>query len=107
MPERIVVRIPHSLGKAEATRRVKTGVSRASIVLPKIMRVEQSTTESGEALSGNRALCQIATANVTVEDKSVLVEANVPTFLAPFAEKARSFTKSYGSKLLTGPPPRN
>jgi hypothetical protein len=107
MPEPIVVRIPHSLGKPEATRRIETGVGRANVVLPRIVRVEQSSTENGEIFLAVRALGQIATANVTIENDYVLVEATVPTFLAPFVEKAKSFTKSYGSKLLTGPTPRN
>jgi hypothetical protein len=107
MPEPIAVRIPHSLGKLEATRRIETGVGRWNVVLPKMVRVEQSSTKTGEIFLAVRALGQIATASVIVESDYVLVEATVPTFLAPFVDKAKSFTKSYGSKLLTGPTPRN
>lgn len=105
MPEAIVVKIPHSLGRLEATRRIETGVENANASLPKVVRVTQSTTGSGAIFLAVRALGQTATATVTVEECYVLVEATVPRFLAPFVDRAKSFTKSYASKLLTGPRP--
>lgn len=107
MSEPIVVRIPHTLGRLEATRRIEAGVVNANAVLPRVVRIEQSTTEGGSMFLAIRALGQIATATVTVEERYVLVEATVPTYLSPFVEKAKSFTKTYTTKLLTGPTSRN
>jgi hypothetical protein len=103
MSDLYVVRIPHSLGKIEATRRIARGVDEATAVLPRMVRLDHKITDEGPILMAVRALGQSVTAVVTVEDRYVVVEASVPAFLAPFVEKAKSFTRSYASKLLSGP----
>jgi hypothetical protein len=106
MPSPIVVRISHALGKAEATRRIEDGFGKANAILPNVVRIEESGGGDRPLSLAVHALGQSVTAAITVENEYVIVEASVPTFLAPFANKAKSFTQSFGTKLLTGPPPK-
>lgn len=103
MPAPIVVRIPHSLGRTEARRRIEHGVGQARSMLPSVVTIDPIGA-NGEKLSlGVHALGQTINADVAIEDECVIVEASVPIFLAPFARKAKTFTQSFATKLLSGP----
>jgi hypothetical protein len=98
-----VVRVPHLLGKAEATRRIDNGVDRVKAMLPPAVGLDQAESVDGKISIAIHALGQSVTALVAVEDDHVIVEALVPLFLAPFAAKAKRFTTSFGTKLLASP----
>jgi hypothetical protein len=72
-------------------------------MLPSIV-ASDPINANGEKLSlGVHALGQTINADVAMEDECVIVEASVPIFLAPFATKAKIFTQSVATKLLSGP----
>ena len=96
----LVVSIPHRLGRAEAVRRLKSGLGRAAASIP-VMQVEEERW-SGDTLAFRiRALGQIATGQVDVADDHVKVEVVLPWLLQRFAEMAQVVIKKRGQLLLT------
>ena len=72
-------------------------------MLPSVVTIDPIGAK-GEKLSlGVHALGQTINADVAIEDECVVVEASVPIFLAPFATKAKVFTQTVATKLLSGP----
>jgi len=90
----LVVSIPHSLGREEAMRRLKTGLSRAASSVP-VLSVDEERWEDV------RALGQAASGHVDVADDHVKVEVVLPWLLQRFAEVAQAAIRSRGNLLLT------
>ena len=85
MAEPLVVRLPHTLGKEEALRRVKPALGKASSSFP-VLAVEEETW-SGYRLSFRvRALGQVAAGNVEVAEDHVKLEVTLPWLLHRFAQ---------------------
>jgi hypothetical protein len=70
----LVVSLPHRLGREEATRRLKAGLTRAATTIP-VLRVD--------------------------EDDHVRVEVILPWLLQRFAEAAQVAIRNRGNLLLT------
>lgn len=104
MTSPIVVRISHALGKAEATHRIEDGFAKAKTILPNVVRVDRSGGGDAPLELAVHVLGQSITAAITVGDDYVIVEASVPTLLAPIAR--RFLSESVGAKLLGGPSPK-
>lgn len=100
MPGPLIVSIPHSLGREEAMRRVKTGLSRATAHMP-IVHVEEERWEDNRMMFGVRALGQVANGNVEFADDHVRVEVTLPFLLQRFAEMAQVAIRERGKLLLT------
>jgi hypothetical protein len=99
MTEPLVVTIPHKLGKAEALRRVKPALGKASETFP-VLQVEQEEW-TGERMDFRvRALGQIAAGNVQVGDSSVRLEVTLPWLLHKFAEAVQKVVSKRGQILL-------
>ncbi|TFV78794.1 polyhydroxyalkanoic acid synthase [Bradyrhizobium frederickii] len=96
----LVVSIPHRLGREEAVRRLKTGLSRAAASIP-VMQVEEERWTGDSMAFRIRALGQIATGQVDVGDDQVRVEVVLPWLLQRFAEMAQATIKKRGQLLLT------
>ena len=69
----LVVSIPHSLGREEAMRRLKTGLTRAASSVP-VLRVDEERWEDNRMIFRVRALGQAASGHVDVADDHVRVE---------------------------------
>src|SRR5207237_10350234 len=96
----LVVSIPHSLGREEAMRRLKTGLGRAAASIP-VMQVEEERW-SGDTMNFRiRALGQIATGQVDVAEDNVRVEVVLPWLLQRFAEMAQATIRKRGHVLVT------
>ena len=89
MPAPLVVSIPHSLGRDEAMRRLKTGLSRAASSVP-VLHVDEELWEDNRMVFRVRALGQAAAGHVDVEDDHVKVEVVLPWLLQRFAEVAQA-----------------
>jgi Putative polyhydroxyalkanoic acid system protein (PHA_gran_rgn) len=96
----LVVSIPHSLGREEAVRRLKTGLTRATASLP-VLKVDEERWEGDRMMFRVRALGQSAAGQVDVSDSHVRVEMTLPWLLQRFAEVAQAAIKSRGNLLLT------
>jgi hypothetical protein len=95
----LVVSIGHSLGKEEALRRLKPGLSRISTQFP-LLTVEHEQWQGDRMDFRVRALGQIAQGNVTVADDHVRLEVTLPWLLHKFAETVQGAIQSRGRILL-------
>lgn len=96
----LVVSIPHSLGREEAMRRLKTGLSRAATSVP-MLSVDEERWEDSRMIFRVRAMGQAAAGHVDVADDHVRVEVVLPWLLQRFAEVAQAAIRSRGNLLLT------
>jgi hypothetical protein len=96
----LVVSIPHQLGREEAVRRLKTGLTRAANSFP-ILKVDEERWEDDHMIFRIRALGQVASGNVQVAEDHVRLEVMLPLLLQRFAEMAQAVIKNRGRLLLT------
>jgi hypothetical protein len=96
----LVVSIPHRLGREEACRRLKTGLTRAAASMP-VLKVDEERWDGDRMIFRVRALGQAAGGHVDVGDDHVRVEVTLPWLLQRFAEVAQATIKNRGKLLLT------
>jgi hypothetical protein len=96
----LVVSIPHRLGREEATRRLKAGLTRAATSIP-VLTVDEERWEDNRMVFRVRALGQAAAGHLDVEDDHVRLEVTLPWLLQRFAEVAQAAIKKRGTLLLT------
>lgn len=95
----LVVSIPHSLGREEATRRLKAGLSRAAASIP-VLKIDEERWEESRMIFRLRALGQVASGHLDVADDHVRLEVTLPWLLQRFAEAARVAIRNRGQLLL-------
>ena len=100
MSEPLVVSIPHSLGREEAARRLKTGLTRAATNVP-MLKVDEERWDGDRMIFRVRAMGQAASGHVDVAEDHVTVEVVLPWLLQRFAEVAQAAIRSRGNLLLT------
>src|SRR6201991_5269980 len=96
----LVVSIPHRLGREEARRRLKTGLTRAAASMP-VLKVDEEKWDGDRMIFRVRALGQAAAGHVDVENDHVRIEVTLPWLLQRFAEIAQATIKNRGKLLLT------
>ncbi|HWZ39796.1 MAG TPA: polyhydroxyalkanoic acid system family protein [Bradyrhizobium sp.] len=96
----LVVSIPHRLGREEASRRLKQGLSRAAASVP-ILKVDEERWEGDHMFFRVRALGQAASGHLDIADDHVRVEVMLPWLLQRFAEMAQVAIRDRGTLLLT------
>jgi hypothetical protein len=96
----LVVSIPHKLGREEAVRRLKTGLTRAAASVP-MLSVDEERWEDNRMIFRVRALGQAAAGHVDVAEDHVRVEVVLPWLLQRFAEVAQAAIRNRGNLLLT------
>jgi hypothetical protein len=96
----LVVSIPHRLGRDEAIRRLKTGLTRAATSIP-VLKVDEERWEDNRMVFRVRALGQVAAGHLDVEQDHVRLEVVLPWLLQRFAEVAQVAIKNRGRLLLT------
>src|ERR1700755_213035 len=96
----LIVSIPHRLGREEAVRRLKAGLTRAAASVP-VLHVDEERWDGDRMIFRVRALGQAAHGHVDVDDEHVRVEVTLPWLLQRFAEAAQSAIRSRGNLLLT------
>ena len=100
MPQPLIVSIPHRLGRDEATRRLKGGLSRAAASVP-VLQVDEERWEGERMFFRVRALGQAASGQVEVAEDHVRLEVMLPWLLQKFAEAAQTVIRDRGRLLLT------
>jgi hypothetical protein len=100
MAKPLVVSIPHNLGKAEATRRLQTGLTQLK------SPVGDQFASIDESWAGDRmnfhvgAMGQKIDGHLDVQEDRVNVEVQLPWILAMVAEKAKVFIQKQGTLML-------
>jgi len=100
MPQPLIVSIPHRLGRDEATRRLKGGLSRAAASVP-VLQVDEERWEGERMFFRVRALGQAASGQIDVAEDHVRLEVMLPWLLQKFAEAAQTVIRDRGKLLLT------
>ena len=100
MPQPLIVSIPHRLGRDEATRRLKGGLSRAAASVP-VLQVDEERWEGERMFFRVRALGQAASGQIDVAEDHVRLEVKLPWLLQKFAEAAQTVIRDRGRLLLT------
>lgn len=100
MSEPLVVSIPHRLGRQEATRRLKTGLSNARANYAQFLTIEEEIWSGDSVQFRVRALGQSADGKVDVFDEHVRLEVTLPWLLAKFAETIAPALRKQGKLLL-------
>ena len=96
----LVVSIPHRLGREEAMRRLKAGLTRAASSVP-VLKVDEERWEQDRMIFRIRALGQAASGHLDVADDHVRFEVTLPWLLQRFAEAAQTAIRNRGNLLLT------
>src|SRR3954462_6138629 len=96
----LVVSIPHQLGREEAMRRLKGGLSRAAASVP-VVKGDEETWDDNRMMFRVRAMGQAATGNLQVADDHVRLEITLPWLLQRFADAAKAAITQLGNLLLT------
>jgi hypothetical protein len=96
----LAVSIPHQLGRAEATRRLKAGLTRAAASIP-VLQVDEERWDGDRMMFRVRALGQAASGHIDVADDHVRLEVTLPWLLQRFAEMAQLAIRERGNLLLT------
>jgi hypothetical protein len=100
MPAPLVVSIPHSLGREEATRRLKAGLTRAASSIP-VLHVDEERWEDDRMIFRVHALGQAASGHLDVGEDHVRLEVTLPWLLQKFAQVAQVAIRNRGNLLLT------
>src|SRR6188508_3319829 len=95
----LVVSIPHRLGREEAVRRLKAGLTRAASSVP-VLKVDEERWEENRMIFRVHALGQAASGHVDVAEDHVRVEVALPWLLQKFAEVAQAAIRKRGQLLL-------
>jgi hypothetical protein len=100
MPAPLIVSIPHRLGREEAARRLKEGMTRAASSVP-VLKIDEARWEGDRMIFRASALGQLASGHVDVADDHVRVEVMLPLLLQRFALAAQAAIRKRGDLLLT------
>jgi hypothetical protein len=95
----LVVSIPHRLGREEATRRLKVGLTRAASGIA-VLKVDEERWQENQMFFRVRALGQAASGHIDVADDHVRLEVVLPWLLQRFAEIAQVAIRNRGKLLL-------
>jgi hypothetical protein len=100
MSKPLSVTIPHHLGKEEAVRRLKTGLSKASTDFGHLFSVQEQTWTGDRLQFRISALGQVANGTIDVAEDHVNLEVFLPWLLAKIADAIRPLVRKEGTLLL-------
>ena len=103
MSQPLVVSIPHRLGRAEAVRRIKSGLGAARANYSAFLTFHEETWTDDRLAFHISALGQNAAGVIDVADDHVRLEVTLPWLLAKLAEKIAPEIRKEGSLLLEKP----
>lgn len=103
MTKPVVVSIPHTLGKAEATRRVKAGFGSAPTKFGHLLNIEHQSWTDDYVEFQMRALGQVASGTIDIGEEVVCLKVELPWLLARLAETVQRVLRKEGTLLLEKP----
>lgn len=98
----LVVSIPHRLGREEAVRRLKSGLTRAATAVP-FLSVDEERWDGDRMIFRVRALGQAASGHLDVTEDHVRLEVTLPWLLQKFAQAVQVAVQARGRLLLEKP----
>jgi hypothetical protein len=96
----LVLRIPHSLGAAEAKRRIAAGVDTARGQYGRFLRTADTDWDANRMNFRVTALAQTVQGSVEVEERFVELRAQLPLVIRLLAKPFVPVVKGTGQKLL-------
>jgi hypothetical protein len=96
----LTVSVPHRLGKDEAIRRLKGGMSHIASNLGALITVEQEVWEGDTLTFQMRRFGQSASGTIAVLEDSVRIEVMLPWLLAKLGERLLPALKKETALLL-------
>ena len=100
----LVLRIPHSLGAAEAQKRIAGGVSSAKAQYGAYLK-DAETTWDGDRMNFHlTALAQTVRGSIDVKEDHVELRAQLPLMIRVIAKRFFPFVEDTGRKLLAKSP---
>ena len=100
MSEPLVVSISHRLGREEAVRRLKSGLTSARTHFAQILTIEDERWEESCLSFRARALGQVASGRIDVREGHVVLTVQLPWLLHKFAEAASKVIRKQGTLML-------
>ncbi|HEY2136297.1 MAG TPA: polyhydroxyalkanoic acid system family protein [Xanthobacteraceae bacterium] len=100
MSEPLVVSIPHRLGREEAVRRIKSGLTGARAHFAHLITISQESWEDSRLSFSASALGQVASGLIDVREDQVVVTVRLPWLLAKFAQAASTVIGKQGTLML-------
>jgi hypothetical protein len=100
MTETLTVLIPHSLGKEEALRRLKSGIDQAASRFKSAFTVQEETWNDNQLQFRVRALGQGVQGRVDVEETQVKLDVELPWLIARLAKNIQRVVQTQGVGIL-------
>jgi len=100
MSKPLVVSIPHRLGKDEAARRLKSGLSKAQASYSHLFTVHEETWTGDHLQFRVSALGQTASGTIDVADDHVNLQVFLPWLLSKLAEAIQPLVRKEGTLML-------
>jgi hypothetical protein len=99
MSKPLVVSVPHSLGKPEALRRLKSGFARTAPTFP-FLAFDKHSWQDGRISFRAHAMGQFASGTIDVGENDVRLEIALPWILQRLAGTVQSAFKDSAQRLL-------
>ena len=96
----LIVSIPHRLGREEASRRLKAGLTRAAASVP-MLQVDEERWEGDRLFFCVRALGQSASGHLDVAEDHARLEVTLPWLLQTVCQSGEVAIRNSGDLLLT------
>ena len=100
MSDSVAVLVGHHLGKVEATRRLKDGLTRTNGHLGGMIAIDQETWQGDTLRFRIRALGQTASASIEVLEDALSIEVSLPGLLANMAKRLLPILRKEATRLL-------
>jgi hypothetical protein len=100
MSQPLVVTIPHRLGKAEASRRLRSGLESARMRYSHLLSVQEETWVGDSLTLRVAALGQSANGVIDVAEDHLRLEVQLPWLLAKLGESIKGVVRREGTLLL-------
>jgi hypothetical protein len=100
MSKPLLLTIPHRLGKDEAARRLKSGLSGVRTNFGHVLSVQEEVWTGDHLQFRVSALGQLAAGTIDVTETSVHLELMLPWLLAQLAEKLQPLLRREGTSML-------
>jgi hypothetical protein len=100
MPQPLIISIPHSLGKEEALRRLKSGLGTAQSQFRQLFTVQEEIWSGDRLAFRVAALGQTASGTIDVAEDHVRLEVVLPWLLAKVAQQIQRVVNAQGTIML-------
>ena len=100
MPQPLVISIPHSLGKEEAARRLRSGLATAQSQFRQFFTVQEEIWSGDRLTFRVAALGQTASGTIDVAEDYARLEVKLPWLLSMAAQQIQRVVNAQGTTML-------